>query len=630
MNVPPLMGSERRRAPAAGSPARRPRFPAATRPRPHTPPEPLEPRRLLATFTVTTTADAGPGSLRQAILDATAAAGADQIQFAIVNEPGAARTIRPLAALPAIPASTTIDATTQPGYAGQPVIEIDGSAAAVEPSDGLTIVGPGVRVRGLAINRFSGNGISVRDTAVAPAPEVAVRIEANHIGTNAAGDAALPNGRSGILINATGVVVGGEPVFGNVISGNERYGIEAGRSAGVLDISFNRLGTNAAGDTALLHQDTGAFVTAGTATLRRNVISGNRSNGVFITLGATASIRGCFVGTDVTGTRAIPNGVQGWEGTGGVECIGGARVTIGPDTPSDDPGQAVPSVVSGNFSYGVMISHGGTGVVTAHVGVDVTGTAPLPNRGFGVQVYWSQGAEVVNSIIAHNDSDGVRSFESDFVLVDRNRIERNGGSGVRVLAIYYDSAPYPFTTTIRSNSISGNGGIGIDLGNLREGGTTPNDELDTDRGPNELQNFPTITGVSNDGRLAAITVRLDSQPLRTYRAELFSSDALEGGGGGGGERSLGFIDLTTDIGGRAFGTLTVPATSLGLRSRITATATDTDGNTSEFSAAVSALRGRPVFRPATRPQPRVATPPTAAALVWSEERTLASLRAVLH
>src|SRR5947208_11609084 len=37
--------------------------------------EALEPRRLLSTFTVTTTDDAGPGSLRQAILDANALAG---------------------------------------------------------------------------------------------------------------------------------------------------------------------------------------------------------------------------------------------------------------------------------------------------------------------------------------------------------------------------------------------------------------------------------------------------------------------------------------------------------------------------------------------------------------------------
>ena len=283
-----------------------------------------------------------------------------------------------------------------------------------------------------------------------------------------------------------------------------------------------------------------------------------------------------------------------------------------------------------------MISQAGRGVVTAHVGVDVTGTRPLPNRGYGVQIYWSQGASVVNSLIAHNDSDGVRSFESDFVLIQSNRIERNGGSGVRVLAIYYDSAPYPFTTTIRSNSISGNAGLGIDLGNLREGGVTPNDELDADRGPNGLQNFPTITSVVNDGRRATVTIRLDSEPApaldsapsRTYRAELFSSDAVDASGHGEGQRSLGFVYLTTDGQGRAVGSLTVPSTSLPPGSWLTATATDPDGNTSEFSAAVSTTRARPVFRPGTRPPPRAAPPPPLG--LASPDRSLAALPDPLH
>ena len=122
-----FMGS---RAPAAAPPA--PRRPLSSRPAQLFPPaeaDALEPRRLLATFTVTTTADAGPGSLRQAILDANVAAGGDRIEFRILGQPGATWTIRPLSALPPVSASTALDATTQPGYVGRPVIELDGSAA---------------------------------------------------------------------------------------------------------------------------------------------------------------------------------------------------------------------------------------------------------------------------------------------------------------------------------------------------------------------------------------------------------------------------------------------------------------------------------------------------------------------
>src|SRR5438874_2131308 len=66
-----------------------------------------------ATLTVTTTADSGAGSLRQAILDANAAAGTDTIAF---NIPGAGvQTIAPLTNLPMVTEAVVIDGYTQPG-----------------------------------------------------------------------------------------------------------------------------------------------------------------------------------------------------------------------------------------------------------------------------------------------------------------------------------------------------------------------------------------------------------------------------------------------------------------------------------------------------------------------------------
>src|SRR3954463_7546989 len=68
---------------------------------------------LANTFTVTTAADSGAGSLRQALLDANAAGDADTIQFSI---PGAGvHTITPLTDLPLITGPVTIDGYTQPG-----------------------------------------------------------------------------------------------------------------------------------------------------------------------------------------------------------------------------------------------------------------------------------------------------------------------------------------------------------------------------------------------------------------------------------------------------------------------------------------------------------------------------------
>jgi len=169
--------------------------------------EGLEQRVLLAVFTVTTIADAGPGSLRQAIVDANAAAGADEIHF---NIPGdAVHSIAPLSALPVVSGAVTIDGTTQPGYAGAPRVELNGSLArplgtGTALINGLEIAagGPSV-VRGLAINRFAYNGIALDSGAVRS------RVEACYMGTNAAGTEAAGNGGAGIRVATGGVVIGG-------------------------------------------------------------------------------------------------------------------------------------------------------------------------------------------------------------------------------------------------------------------------------------------------------------------------------------------------------------------------------------------------------------------------------------
>jgi len=110
-----------------------------------------------ATFTVNSTNDFDDGvcnaahcSLREAIFAANAAAGTDTIRFGI----GAGqRTIQPGSALPTITDPVIIDGTTQPGYGGTPIIEIDGSNAGLG-ANGLRISAGGSTVMGLVINRF--------------------------------------------------------------------------------------------------------------------------------------------------------------------------------------------------------------------------------------------------------------------------------------------------------------------------------------------------------------------------------------------------------------------------------------------------------------------------------------------
>src|SRR6185369_13549143 len=124
-----------------------------------------------ATFTVTNTNDSGAGSLRQAILDANAAAGADTIAFDI---PGTGvHTIVPFLPLPAITEGLTIDGYTQPGASpntngpelgtnAQLMIEIDGTNTGATTSDAILIlasVANGCTIRGLVLNRAGSSGI---------------------------------------------------------------------------------------------------------------------------------------------------------------------------------------------------------------------------------------------------------------------------------------------------------------------------------------------------------------------------------------------------------------------------------------------------------------------------------------
>ena len=140
-----------------------------------------------ATLIVSNTSASGPGSFQQAILDANATNGLDTIAFHI---PGTGvQTITPTNALPPITDSVVIDGTTQPGFAGTPLIELNGASAGA--NDGLRLQAGNSTIRGLAINRFAGAGIHVT------APSGTNFIQGNFIGTDPSGSIARGNGDRG-------------------------------------------------------------------------------------------------------------------------------------------------------------------------------------------------------------------------------------------------------------------------------------------------------------------------------------------------------------------------------------------------------------------------------------------------
>src|SRR5262245_41404415 len=161
-----------------------------------------------ATFVVSNNADSGPGSLRQAMESANATAAWDVITFALsIGQ----LTITPLTSLPIVWNPVFINGTSQPGYSGVPIVEIDGH---LTDGSGFQVYGGGSSIRGLTINRFPYRGIVLASQSNS--------VSACHIGTNRTGTVALGN-VDGILIGngASNNGVGG--VFAtdrNVTSGN--------------------------------------------------------------------------------------------------------------------------------------------------------------------------------------------------------------------------------------------------------------------------------------------------------------------------------------------------------------------------------------------------------------------------
>jgi uncharacterized repeat protein (TIGR01451 family) len=169
-----------------------------------------------ANYVVTTTNDSGTGSFRQAILNANSGSGTDVIAF---NLPGAGPfTIVVQSALPTLTYPVTIDGATQPGYAGTPIVELNGASAGTN-ANGLYLTGGNSLVRGLVINQFAGSGIGLDGPG-------GNAIQGNYIGTDFSGTLNQGNAGAGVYIGtASGNTIGGATGQGNLIAFNGGAGV---------------------------------------------------------------------------------------------------------------------------------------------------------------------------------------------------------------------------------------------------------------------------------------------------------------------------------------------------------------------------------------------------------------------
>lgn len=401
-------------------------------------------------------------------------------------------------------------------------------------------------------------------------------IKGNYIGTTYLGTSAVPNA-GGISVLGPDTDIGGTaPGEGNLITGIGTFlqQILISSTQGV-EVYGNYIGTNAAGSASLSTNDEGVpsgtgiaihdsrFNTIG-APGAGNIISGN-GTGIELKAGTAANfettgniIQSNYIGTNPSGDGAVPN-VNGIVITANQQNLLTSNTIGGINSAGSFKG----NIISGNG----LGAGSGRGIQLVgplaqnnliqgnSIGTTRDALADLGNTGPGILIDGS------NTIIGGVDAGNV--------------IAHNGDTGITILT--------GTGNTVTRNQVFDNAGLGIDLGTTS--GVNPADPGDSDAGANNLQNFPEfgITAPSK-GKIQAQGT-LDSTPSETFSIEFFLSDSADDSGYGEGDTLLGVATVTTNAKGVASFTTKLNGT-IPDGGGVTATATDSKGNSSEFSLFV--------------------------------------------
>ncbi len=443
----------------------------------------LEDRRLLATYIVDNTDDSGAGSLRQAILDANAQPGLDSIHFAIASGP---QTIAPLSPMPTITDPVDINATTQPGYIAEPLIELSGTSAGL--TSGIRIVsgGSGSQVRGLSITRFGAYGVEI----TAGANNVVLTQNWIGVGLNSTAQGNLLSGiriSNGASQNTIGgantsevqelTVNGTAGSFTLEFKGQATTPLPFDATASQIQTALNQLSTiqgtggavnvtNVANvfsirfgaalqfsNQPLIAASFSGGTTASLAPLvegkfEGNLISGNVGNPGMIIDGTTSNsnlVRGNYIGTNAAGNAAIANG------TWGIIVVGGSSNVIGGDASA---GQG--NLISGNAQGGVVIigsGASGNAIQGNTIGLSSAGTA-LGNTFSGIYIGNGTGFVIENVI---PDGVAVNTLIGGASSVFSNTISDNRDMGIFVNGT---GASATIQGNLIGTNLSGSAGIG--------------------------------------------------------------------------------------------------------------------------------------------------------------------------
>lgn len=504
------------------------------------------------------TAD-GKCTLRAAITEANRQAGSNAITFQIKGR--GVHTIQLTSALPTLSdlsGPTTIDGYTQRGAAvtTDPVkvdaklkIQIAGNGYTDSGIDAIVITSPGNVVRGVAIYNTRRAIRLYGDSADSNV------IAGNFIGTDASATAAATSYNiygNGVSLEAgasSNRVGGAARADANVISGNSRHGVGTYGEATSHNVFHNNIiGLSPDGTRRLQNFKHGIDVNSGsayniiggTSAGERNVISGNGFENLEDFTAAVEishssatvgnAVVGNYIGTDLTGTSAPDHAWNSHYGIRVEDLVNDTTIRH--------------NVIGNNRRGAIKVDAPGTTNIRIsdnRIGVSASGQ-PIPNGWFGILIAWRATRVTVGpgNVIAYNPV-GVQIGhpDSDF-------------------------------NTITRNSIYGNTGLGIDLEPW--GGVNPNDAGDLDTGTNQQLNFPVIG--------SATTSAITGTACAGCTVEALLADGPAGAHGEG----RTYLGKAIADGNGAFA---VAVSGIASTQVVTTTATDADGNTSEFSQNVA-------------------------------------------
>jgi parallel beta-helix repeat protein len=574
-------------------------------------------RILLSTFTVTSLADSGEGTLRQAMMGADSATdgGPEVIDFDV-----AGTIVLTSGTLPTITEPVLIDGTTAPGFAsaGRPVVEVDNGGF-----DGLEfgIGSAGSTLKGLAIDDSGSDGITINASNIT--------VVGDYIGVGLDGGTLQANAGNGIVINAnssyntigaTSTVADGSVIStaSNVISGNGLNGIAVYNSS-YNTIVANYIGTDATGLKAQGNGGSGILIDAnsddntiggttpfvGTGVVpSSNLISANHIDGILIDNESSENnLSANFVGTDVTGQAALGNLGDG------IEILSASNDNVLSGTTATQNPFIYANIVSGNLGNGLQISNSdNTQVLANFFGLGYGNTTPVGNGEDGVLINGAStgtlfggliplgnvcasnggnGLEIdnlVSNTLVSNTFDGVAAFstqsnlgnDGDGMLITSsgggisihtgNIVSRNGDNGIELSGIATGVAIYADLIGTNTNGTiampNGENGVLIDgnahdnsIGSLAVGATSTNPTT------NAMNATRTIISGNTGNGVAVVGSAYDNQIINCY-----IGIATLGGGtipNGGSGVYLGELSLQTTVGGSTSGLGNVISGNLG-------------------------------------------------------------------